>query len=1422
MLTFNKLTDKVKHLLGGVPQSLNQIGNYIQPKVSSPVPQYNNPTQTIGYKVNNVARTILKPLAQAQSFIESPTPVRVLPTFNAPQSKHRGLNPILKAGTGVANIAGGIANNIVANGVINPAIDIGRLAGRTISGQGLPQYNSLKSAPARLGYNVMGINRTPQQVIGNIAGTSLPAIDAYGGGKVFGIGKNIATSTVKQGVKTAIKKGSIEGLKQGGVSGFVQGLSDNREAPTLFKQLFEAGKQGIGSAAVGAVVGGGIGATGAIANRLRSVVADAFINKNPKVSATEAYNAADKFIRDEFGRFAKGVRNKKEPVFYSDLRESLGLPRNGDYRSGFADFNEIANIGNQSKTSIPEQQQLGKLGFSLKQIEAMTPEKRQTIINSGMSGIKKLERNNFTDKKEFSQLDREAENALKEELGLKSASQFQKELNSQQKGTFNKGYSLANNALEQRYDLRTPKEYGKYQESRMKVGERSQQKFNKVGDEALHANYNTISNEGRGGLKVPPEIFASAKNWKDKGTFWLNRETPTRNIEEVAGTGSKQVKEFFFNKVKDNELSAANWVEATKKTIKDNIISKLGIKPNSSEDRLTMLYGEGKVSLDELKLETKKWEQVVEADKYFRSFYDDTLNKINTVITKFGYDPVPKRKNYYTHYQELGTIFDSLGTILNTETLPRDINGLTVDFKPGKEFFKFSQPRLGDTTKESAIGAVETYLRPAANQIFHTDSVQRGRALENVVGDALRSRDNVDPKHLSNFFGWLRDYTNTLAGKKTLSARGAEGVFGRKVFSVVNAIKGQSSANMIGGNISSALTNLIPAFTQAPATMDKPSYIKGLTKALLSPMKEGNDFVVDGVQSSFLRRRFGSDKLAPTKIQAARETAGALFEAIDKFTSNTVVGGKYLEGLKKGLSPEAAMRRADDYASRMMGDRSFGQAPQIFQNQGILSLFTQFQLEVNNQLSFLLKDVPRNSPNRAQLTSRVTQILLFSYLFNEAYVRVAGRRPAFDPIGVAIDSYKELKSDRTPGEKTLSIAGKVGDQLPFTSMITGGGRIPTFAGLKGIKETIDDPMGSSLKFITNYVSPAGGGQVYKSVEGLNAYAKGGVYTPKGNLKYPIKQDIPNLARTALFGKASTPEAVEYYSKRPDTLLEKDTKRVTASSNPAETYKQIQERKQQQSVVNKRKEDIKSEKSSREENILGFELPHREGGIPSRTEIEFRRPNATEKTLGGIMDLPILNWFKGKDKEVSTPQTVTGTDLGSTLEKVMQEQEMKSEAKSLVKDYLTYGMGKKEDIDKILREEYNTNIDDVQWSIVDSLPTEEKAQIAVTFIKNGDYEANVTTLLDKEILTNDVVEKMFEGNQITEEEAQTLKAVIKQYKISKGILKGGSGRKAKISMPKIKASTVPRIKLSSIKLPKIHIKKTKLHLKKKKRTMRIKV
>lgn len=782
-------------------------------------------------------------------------------------------------------------------------------------------------------------------------------------------------------------------------------------------------------------------------------------------------------------------------------------------------------------------------------------------------------------------------------------------------------------------------------------------------------------------VKASGGVLSNSHTWKDKAKLLLKRETMERNFEDIMGADAPKMKQVYIDPIKKSEADRMRFLSKERSDI-----AKLGIAPKSKESELLQRFGEKQIDAATLKKQApESYEKIIKAEKVFREKYDKYLTDINLALTRNGYDPIPKRKDYFRHFNEVGSVLEQFGIPVKDDLIPTDIVGLTADFRPSKNFFASALPRLGKMTEVDAIRGIDKYLDGASNQIYHTDNIQRMRGLERSLRDM-----HAGTGQLSNFVAELTEYTNKLAGKKSMIDRAAEDLVGRKFYSGANFLKRQTGSNMVGLNVASALTNFIP-FTQSLATTSKDAAIRGLIQTMRSVYRD------DGFakKSDFLTSRIGADPLYRTAWENAQDKGFYLMRVVDRFVSESVVRGKYLEGLQKGMSDSAAIKYADDYAGKLLGNRSKGMMPTLFESQ-TLGALTQFQLEVNNQLSYMFKDIPRMYDKKGA-ASALAQIFLFSYLFNEAFEKVTGRRPAFDPIGVAFDTYEDYTNeDMKKGQATKNLIGNVANQLPFASAMTGG-RIP-------LANVLPNPIAvatgeSTLKkeasdMFFGLVPPTAGNQLRKTSQGLQSYSQGSSKTPSGGVRYPIEQSGANLARTVLFGQYSVPEARTYLREGRTPLGEKQTAMFDSMDNKAGYYESVlQDRRdnKQNDIVRERVAQTGQEETSNGRLFyMGTETDSKTGEVKK-----------VVKSLD-VSDIEQTNAETGLGKYIIT--TETGNKAVVDLTKPLEKPE---------------ATGQKE-LDKELISRYNssitTRINNIEKVYLDGQMTAGEAEKAISDLK----------------------------------------------------------------------------------------------------------
>lgn len=748
---------------------------------------------------------------------------------------------------------------------------------------------------------------------------------------------------------------------------------------------------------------------------------------------------------------------------------------------------------------------------------------------------------------------------------------------------------------------------------------------------------------------------AEAVKWVDKNMgIRYQRETMERNIRDIARKGkvSDEKANAFINKyfwpVHENESKRKNYLVQQQNRIRALGLDRQVRKGNLvSESYAVQWLGEAEFNRDYLKQHPRverrggmtfdEWNAAIQefekqnpnldlgkvraAVKVCHEVYDKLFQDMNRVRIENGYEPVNYLQGYFPHFQENeegGSILQKFARAAGIEgdvsPLPATINGLTANFKPGIRYMANIQNRLGYATAYDALQGFDRYIEVATDVIFHTADIQRLRALATQIRyrasdeglkqriDAIMMNPFLNPDEaneqvtnltkegrygLSNFVDELDEYTNLLAGKKSRLDRGMEKTFGRQFYNVMKKFESRVGANMVAANVGSALTNFIP-IAQAAAQTGGWNMVIGMRATLK------NYWNADGLSAAsvFINNRSGYGRLAESTMDKVSEKAGILMEIVDRFTTGSVVRARYYQNLQRGMSETSAMQEADQFASGVMADRSKGSTPTLYSARNpLVKLFTQFQLEVNNTLSWVFKDLYQEERKKGilALCKAMFGWMLGSWVLNEAYEAMTGRRMGQDPLDIINDTVGDITGYQIPNtvdamfsgewdfttqqEDAYGVAANLTQnllgELPFTQVLTMLG-LEVDNGRIAVASAIPD-LGAVLKAATSkdiapgkrgytirrelakpayyLLPPFGGGQARKLIQGGVAAWKGGSYSVDNEgrdiLQYPVYNDnaadrAKSWAQALLFGKTATEEAQNWVESGFKSLSAKET------------------------------------------------------------------------------------------------------------------------------------------------------------------------------------------------------------------------------------------------------------------------------------------
>lgn len=717
-------------------------------------------------------------------------------------------------------------------------------------------------------------------------------------------------------------------------------------------------------------------------------------------------------------------------------------------------------------------------------------------------------------------------------------------------------------------------------------------------------------------VTMPASMVADVDKWVS--THWTRMKTEGRNFEQIA-KGNRELYDYVVEHREKAVTAMVDERSAWRDKIKANVPLLIRDKVASA---LTMEFGEGKITLDDLKAKRPHdWQEIVNADKWFRSQYDDLLNRVNKVRSEFGMSEIERRTDYYTHLSETATgwqkllsnLADRRGGILS------DIFGDSTTARPSRgtrnsSFNPFAQKRLGKEARMDALAAFEGYLDPTLSQIHLTDTVMRRRVLANALrakAESFRAFNDATweeaANRADNWAELVNDHANVLAGQRQKIDTELEKWTGSKLPSVVRWLQSTVGRSRIIGNLRSAIMQTSGLALGIPE-FGLTNIAKGSMLNAMEAMGKGEKLIE---KSDFLRRRYSdTSTVRPTLIQKSAKVVSIPMEVIERSVGEMIWRGAYeratgntklLGGL--GMDEANAIKYADRMTERVLAGRAKGEQPLGFETQAGKAAL-QFQLEVGNFLQHLGHDFVTDHNgvrlSNGEITYKAVKLAATLYALNTLMENLIGDTPLPDPLRLLIGRPSEAwdtvagshewhgdladvaKSRKGGGEKLLRGAGRILGE--FLSMVPGGSQIAGFVpeqGVAGIdrkklfgrsevgnfaggapltgelSDLIRNPVGTLTRDVA---IPIAGGQIQKTVRGIDALTNGGVsknigrgnfatdglwqtfragtHDPHtGKQNYRVKGGWDSL-RSILFGPSGTGAAQSYFEKQYDKELKK--------------------------------------------------------------------------------------------------------------------------------------------------------------------------------------------------------------------------------------------------------------------------------------------
>ena len=660
-----------------------------------------------------------------------------------------------------------------------------------------------------------------------------------------------------------------------------------------------------------------------------------------------------------------------------------------------------------------------------------------------------------------------------------------------------------------------------------------------------------IFNDGEGkitGVRIGEEYHSAKElgDLSDVNDYGSSLATMRRNIERSFGkeTGDKLSKFVVDHQQKQATKLIRRQLELKQGT--DALAKELGISFGIGSRRAKKVsasiqdYGEGNITRQDLVSQygENMAGKIVEADKWFKSQYNQLLDEMNKTLTTYGYDPVPKRKNYYTHFQDQGLWskvglkmqeIRSLTSPTTQDSMPAPIRG-SIDNRlagqsefmtPNKRFNPFALQRKGDAHTSDAFQSFERYLTPTLNNIYMTPSITRAR----VVSQAIAEQANLAGKDANGVIRQTREWANRLAGKTSRIDRPlVDSKWGNQALRVSQWAQRKAGANTIVGNLSTAVMQPV-VLTQTIGKFG----LKNTLLATVQEMSTAHSKFAPIRKSEFMTRRYAD--LAPTtsgKIDRAADIANTPLKVVEETAVRITWNAAHNDALSKGMKGDAAIRYADIQTEKTVSGRSIGERPELFDAKAP-GLISMYQLEVNNYWQQVGKEMTK---------AQAARTMAAGYAFNLLLGAINGRSVGFNPIDAILDSIGMLDDEEEPADKAKRIAqrlsGELIDSLPFTGAVGS-----TLMGDQRWKDTLGKDSTSGRFGFNNaprtlienpgmLVTPFGYNQAKKTIQGIDTWRKGQLESKSGKKLIDIDQSGTNLAKVLAFGKSAIPEVNQYY------------------------------------------------------------------------------------------------------------------------------------------------------------------------------------------------------------------------------------------------------------------------------------------------------
>lgn len=561
-----------------------------------------------------------------------------------------------------------------------------------------------------------------------------------------------------------------------------------------------------------------------------------------------------------------------------------------------------------------------------------------------------------------------------------------------------------------------------------------------------------------------------------------------------------------------------------------------------------------------------------------RTVFDDLINKANATRKAMGKEPIPYRKDYFSHMKKTGLWSDLLR---DTKTQISE----QLDFIiPNTKKNPFAEKRLADEMigrEKNPLKVFDRYIDAISNDIFTTPEIEKWKA----VNEVLKGRGMTKT---SGFIDrWIRENVVGKPAQLDISL-GLDTKIAQKAMSNVTRARNLS---VLGFNIpwsvttqpASMVNTLARTMTSAKGAL---KWFNPATRAEIEKLPTMVRKTYKGVGTTL-----GGDvdraakSLYRSKLDKVNDVLAMLSNSIEKHVTGMSIAAGYDRAAAKGIKGKDATRFAQyiGETTQSMYDsisRPLSLNPKIARTLAPFQTFSHEMFRYAKTLAGKGGGIPLDARTRiGQATALITGMYLYSeYVAKPVVGRSIGSVGTFIPFaGSYVD--EKITDLKRMGKEAVGIEDK-------STFGTGAGRAPVapLEDIDKIMKAVDayikykniNPLRKELiNWGTGFAGVAGGVQINRFIDGLIASETGYQPTKSGNVAFPVEGGLEK-AKSMILGPYGTTAGKEYIEKGFPYLSEKQSELFKLG---AKSYEDIMGAREANTAAKKELEAIKSGKKT---------------------------------------------------------------------------------------------------------------------------------------------------------------------------------------------------------------------------------------------------